>query len=135
MYDWLRDEIYRRDLSNTENYDKALLTLSSVTLGFSLTGIHSIIPLETSDYTWLIMTGWILLLVSIIATLTAFQVGNKALRVQLENAEDYYIGGKEEAFDRKNLFEKLNRYLNSFAGLLCGIAIAVIMAFVILNVL
>ncbi|WP_133510979.1 hypothetical protein [Candidatus Thiosymbion oneisti] len=135
MYARYRDKIHKRDLSNTENYDKALLTLSSATLGFSLTAIHSIIPFKTSDYTWLIITGWVLLLVSIITSLAAFPVSNKALSVQLKSAEDYYIDGKEDAFRRKNTFENINKYLNYIAGLSFGIAIVAIMAFVILNVL
>jgi hypothetical protein len=36
MYDKLRDDLLKRDLSNTEGYDKAILTLSSASLGFSL---------------------------------------------------------------------------------------------------
>jgi len=135
IYARLRDEIHKRDLSNTENHDKALLTLSSATLGFSLTAIHSIIPLKTSDYTWLIIIGWVFLLVSIIISLAAFRVSNKALSVQLKNAEDYYIGGKEEAFNRKNTFKNINGHLNLIAELSFGTAIVSIMIFVILNIL
>ena len=39
MYDKFRDELLKRDLSNTENYDKAILTLSASSLGLSLTAI------------------------------------------------------------------------------------------------
>ncbi len=101
MFDSFRDELLKRDLSNTENYDRSILTLSAAALGLSLTAIRFVVPLETANYLWLVILGWILLLGSIISSLGAFLVSNKAIAVQINHAEEYYIKCIAEAFDRK----------------------------------
>lgn len=41
-------EILRRQLSNTENYDKTFLTIASSALGFSLLAIRYLVSLHQS---------------------------------------------------------------------------------------
>ena len=79
-----KDELLKRDLSNTENYDKAILTLSSAGLGFSLVAIKSIVPWESAVFVWLVISGWSLLLLSIIICLVAYLVSNKAIGIELK---------------------------------------------------
>ena len=50
----LNREIYTRERSNTENYDKAILSLSSAGLGFSLAFIKNIVPLNLAQNTLLL---------------------------------------------------------------------------------
>jgi hypothetical protein len=134
MFDSFRDELLKRDLSNTENYDKSILTLSAASLGLSLTAIRFIVPLETANYMWLIKSGWLLLLGSIISSLVAFLVSNRAISVQIANAEDYYIKCIREAFDRKNIYLRINAFLNYVTGLMFAVALTAIVAFVTLNI-
>ena len=134
MFDSLRDELLKRDLSNTENYDKSILTLSAASLGLSLTAIRFVVPLESANHLWLVVLGWLLLLVSIISSLVAFLVGNKAIAIQVKNAEDYYLKCMREAFDRNNIYSKINSFLNYATGFVFAIAITAIVAFVTLNI-
>jgi hypothetical protein len=135
MFDSFRDELLKRDLSNTENYDKSILTLSAAALGLSLTAIRFIVPLETASYLWLVILCWILLLGSIISSLAAFLVSNKAIAVQIGHAEEYYIKCIAEAFDRKNVCLTINSYLNRATGVMFAVAITAIVAFVTLNII
>ncbi|MBW2741328.1 MAG: hypothetical protein JRE64_21355 [Deltaproteobacteria bacterium] len=134
MFDALRDELLKRELSNTENYDKAILTLSSASLGLSLTAIRFVVPLESATYIWLIKLGWVLLLFSIITSLAAFLMSNKAISKQLNNARGYYKNGIADAFNRSNIFIKINSFLNYSTGLLFLSALCVILIFVTLNI-
>ena len=134
MHDSFRDELLKRDLSNTESYDKALMTLSAASLGISLTTIRFIVPLETASYICLIQLGWLLLLISIIVSIIAFQLSNRAIKNQLKNAEDYYLKCNPQAFHRKNIAQKINSFLNFATGILFIVAITSIVSFVILNI-
>lgn len=134
MFDTLRDELLKRELSNTESYDRAILTLSAASLGISLTAIRFVVPLESADYIWMVKSGWMLLLISIIISLYAYFMSNRAIAAQVKNAEDYYIHGVEEAFNRHNKYISLNSLLNKLTGVTFSIAIALIVLFVTLNI-
>ena len=134
MFDALRDELLKRELSNTENYDKAILTLSSASLGFSLIAIWSVVPLDTGIYLWVIKLSWALLLISITTSLVAYLLSNKAIFKQLSNARKYYKEGSADTFNRPNIFIKINRILNYTTGLLFISALSAIVIFVTLNI-
>ncbi len=116
IYDSYCDEIHKRQLSNTENYDKSILTLSSSGLAISLTFLNIMIPTGKIQSLWLIKTSWILFLLTIGCSLIAYLVSNSALNSQLEIAENYYIKAQESAFNQKNFFSKFNNILNYFVG-------------------
>ena len=124
-----KDELLKRDLSNTENYDKAILTLSSAGLGFSLVAIKSIVPWESAVFVWLVISGWSLLLLSIIICLVAYLVSNKAIGIELKKVEN------KGTANQKNGWKKLNKILNISSGVTFIIAMSLIVLFVILNVL
>lgn len=134
MFDAFRDELHKRDLSNTENYDRTILTLSSAALGLSLTAIKIVVPFNGAEHIWLIKFGWIFLLLTITATLSAYLIGNEAIKVQLDNARDYYLKGIADACNRKNIFITINTILNRATGLMFIAAISAIVAFVIINI-
>ncbi|MBI1424874.1 MAG: hypothetical protein GC149_15615 [Gammaproteobacteria bacterium] len=104
IFESFRNELLKRELSNTESYDKSILTLSAAALGLSLSAIRLIVPLETAKYICLIKLGWALLLISIATSLSAYLMSNKAITVQLKNAEDYYVKGIEGAFNKRNIY-------------------------------
>ncbi|MBW2187406.1 MAG: hypothetical protein JRG71_13725 [Deltaproteobacteria bacterium] len=133
IYDSFRDELYKRQLSNTENYDKSILTLSSAGLAISLTFLRSVVPLESAEYLWLAKASWICFLVSIILSLIAYLISNAAISKQLSIAEDYYVNKIQSAFNQKNILSELNNMLNYAVGLLFGLAIIAIVIFVTLN--
>ena len=128
------EESHKRELSNTQGYDKAILTLSSAGLGFSLLAIRFIVPWESADFIYLIVLGWFFLLASVTISLLAYQISNKAIAVELKNAQDYYLEGTEEAFNRKNRWQQCNKILNLLMGILFVVAMLLIVIFVVLNI-
>ncbi|WGV98878.1 hypothetical protein QF117_02640 [Vibrio sp. YMD68] len=134
IHDKYRDDLLKRQQSNSEGYDKAILSLSSASLGFSLTAIKFVVPLETATYMWLLNLGWALLLATIICSLLAYRVSNKALGQEMLNAEDYYINGDETASRRKNKYSEINGKLNKATGVFFAIAITFVVIFVMVNV-
>lgn len=133
LFDKFRDDLLKRELSNTENYDKAILTLSSASLGFSLTAVKFIVPIATATHKWLLISGWFLLVLSVIFSLAAYLISNRAILIQLENAREYYKKGVEDAFTKKNIFISLNSFLNQATGLMLAVAITIIVVFISIN--
>ncbi|HIF9060696.1 hypothetical protein AB4581_22095 [Vibrio cyclitrophicus] len=134
IHDKFREELLKRQLSNNEGYDKAILSLSSAGLALSLTAIRFIVPLESASYLWALKTSWVLFLLTVISTLVAYLVGNKAISKQLDIAEDYYIKALVSAQVASNPYQKINTILNRVTGLFFSIAISLVVLFVIINI-
>lgn len=134
IYDAYRDDLRKRQLSNTEHYDRTILTLSSSGLALSLTAIKFAIPLATAKYLFLLQWSWWSFGATISISIIAYLVSNKALDKQLEIAEDYYSKGIEDAFSKKNWYSTVNDRLNVAVGLTFLIATALIISFVALNI-
>ena len=133
IHDKLRDDLLKRQLSNNENYDKTIISLSSAGLALSLTAIKFVIPLNEAEYLWIIKLSWVLFLLTIICSLSAYLVGNRAINKQLSIAQDYYIKGLISAQTAKNKFTKINSYFNNATGAFFIGAISCVIIFVILN--
>ncbi|GAA5525618.1 hypothetical protein Maes01_02189 [Microbulbifer aestuariivivens] len=134
MFDKFRDDLLKRELSNSEGYDKAILALSSASLGFSLTAIKFIVPIDTAIHLWLLILCWSILVLSVIFSLLAYLISNKAIHTQLNNARDYYKKSIDDAFTRKNIYASINTFLNQVTGLLLAIAISIIVVFISINI-
>lgn len=135
MYDKLRDDLLKRDLSNTEGYDKAILTLSSASLGFSLSIGKFIVPLESAEYLWILITSWVLLVACVGSSLIAYLISNKAIEVQLDNAFAYYKENNGSAFVRKNRYLNINKILNRITGIFLSSALVLIVVFVTIQMI
>ncbi|WP_155995148.1 hypothetical protein [Thioalkalivibrio sp. HL-Eb18] len=130
----IRREILARELSNTQAYDKAVLTLSSATLAFSLSATSALFSMEEMRASYLLVVGWLLLATSISVSLSAFLVSNRALSARLQNAEAYYLENDEASFNRSTPCDSLNLWANRAVGLALVISIFLIVAFFTLNI-
>lgn len=130
-YNKYKAEIDKRELANSDNYDKNILTLSSAGLVTSLTLIKDI----SSSPIWIIFlyTSWVLFGLSIILTISSFLLSNFALRMQLKIAEDYYINGNDDAFNKTNYLGKSTAWVNLSSGLAFSLAVASVIVFGTLN--
>ena len=133
IHDKFRDDLLKRQLSNTENYDKTILTLSSSGLAISLTFLNFIIPRGSANFIWIIQASWVCFLLSIVFSLIAYHVSNKAIDSYLVIAEDYYTHGDGTAFNRRVLPSIINTWINHIVGILFCVAITGVVAFVIVN--
>lgn len=134
IHDVSRAELLKRQLSNSESYDKAILSLSSAALALSLTAIKFVIPLNLATNLWAIQTSWVLFLVTVICSLSAYLIGNGAINKQLSIEEDYYIKGLVKAQTEKNWLSIVNSKLNTFTGIVFVVAISLVIFFVTVNI-
>lgn len=124
----LANEVNKRELSGSENFDKSVLTLSSAGLGLSLTFLKDFVQLSSATTKWALYGSWIAFTLATVGTMLSFICSGKAQRVQLKAAEDYYINGDEAALTRTNKWGRCNSALN---GLACVAFISALMLTVV----
>ena len=112
-----RNEIVSRMQSNSENYDKEILTLSTALLGLSLTFIKDIVPLEKAIYDWLLIGSWILFMLAIISVIGSFLMGNISMSKSIEYSYKYYIEQDENYANKKSLAYYITEVLNWVSGI------------------
>jgi hypothetical protein len=134
VYASTRQDLLTRNLSNSEKYDSAILTLSTGVLGISLAFIKDIVPLDKSQYILLLKLSWWLFGASIVSTVISFVVSQLAIKRQLQYAKEYYLERKEESFDKKNCPALLTEFINYMSGALFIAGIITTVCFVSANV-
>jgi len=82
------DEVQRRQVSNAENHDRALLTLSSTGVAVSVALIKNVVPLNTATHFYLIHLSWGLFVLAILATLLSFRTSQSGLKTQIASIEN-----------------------------------------------
>jgi len=133
IFEIYRDEINKRDLSNSESFDKALLSLSSAGLALSLTFIKFIVPLEEIKSINYLYSIWILFGLTIILIIISILVSQKALKNSLLYAEKYYLENEEEYFNKKDNWNKLNSILPFLQSTTFILAIICVIIFATIN--
>lgn len=104
IHDELRDDLFKRQLSNSQFLDKAILTLSGAGLGFSLVVVNDVVPLTTVYHVYLLKMSWFCFGAAILSTLVSFLIGQIAIKKQLKLNYRYYILRQEDAKNEKNLW-------------------------------
>ena len=135
-----RDELLKRQLSNSQLFDKAILTLSSAGLGFSLAFIRKGISLAEATQVYLLYVSWGLFVLAIASTLISFFTSQRAINKQLEFNEDYYLGNEgkpsnsENKLDNpKNRWNQITNALSCFSLIFYLLAILLTVLFAALN--
>jgi len=127
-----RTELLDRQFSNSEAYDKAILTLSSGFLALSLSFIKEIFPAGSITWTGLLYASWASLALAIISTVISFRLSNAAIEGQLGQAHRYYKE-KDESALTKSILSRSVDWLNNVSGGLFIFGVLLTVAFVILN--
>lgn len=130
----VQKDLLTRQISNSVNYDNAILTLSSGALGLSLAFIKNIVPIEKTLYSHCLIVSWVLFCLAIISTLLSFLVSQKGLETQRLHAYEYYIKKNDEYLDKENIWRTLTDYLNLFSGLFFISAVIITIYFVAINI-
>jgi hypothetical protein len=128
-----REDVLKRSLSNTENYDRSILTLSASFLGFSLAFIKDLAAGNNVSYLWLLPTSWLLFFFAIVVTLASFQLSERALFAALARAELFYLQNDSSGSAKVNSFEKWNRICNDWSGITFALGSLLTVIFVALN--
>ncbi len=112
MYLRHKAEIDKRDLSNSENRDKAILSFSSAGLALSLSLIRFVVPIEKIENFTLLYWVWSLFGGAVILTILSFSFSQYALKKELKSSEDYYLNGNE------NYIPKYIKYIEKFFAII-----------------
>lgn len=134
IYGEVRKDLLARQLSNSVNYDNAILTLSSAALGLSLTFIKNIVPIEKIDLLFCLFISWGLFGAAIISTIISYLVSQRAINIQLDHAYKYYIEGNDEFLNAENTCAKWTDCLNLCSGLFFIFAVVITISFVAINI-
>jgi len=122
-------------MSNSENYDKAILTLSTGILGISMAFIKDVVPYESTRHIELIVLSWIFLGLAIMFTLSSFIISQKGIKKQLFFAEQYYLNKREEFCNKKNCFAIATDIINFVSGIFFLFAIILSIYFISINMM
>lgn len=76
------EELQTRQLSNSQMFDKAILSLSSAGLGFSLAFIKNVVPLDRAAWVWLLYVSWGLFVAATATTLFSFLTSQRGIQKQ-----------------------------------------------------
>ena len=128
-----RADLLRRQLSNAENYDKAVLTLSTAALGFSVGFLKDFVPIAAAKWPNTLYLSWYALAGALIATILSYFASQRAITLQIKRAEDYYDRGSDDALPR-TISAVATDYLNYLSGGLFIAGIVLTTAFVSQNI-
>lgn len=126
-------EISKRELSGSENYDKAILTLSSTGLGISLAFLKDHLTESPPIFAGALYGSWALFVAAITFTLLSFSTSGKALGKQRDFAYDFYLLNNEEAFTASSIWGTATKLLNLASGLAFVSALILTIVFVWAN--
>src|SRR5258705_7423220 len=116
-YEAIRGHLLSALQSTHEQYDKAVLTLSTGLLGLSIAFIKSDSRTPGVRFRCLLMLSWVFLLLAILSTLTSFLLSQRALRKALDDAHDLYIRKNSAALE-KNPWSQATEIVNVLSGFL-----------------
>lgn len=128
-----REDILRRQLSNTENYDKAVLSIATAFLGFSLAFLKDFVSYVEAALAYLLPLSWAFFGLAIVATIGSFFASQLGLAKQLEFAEKYYIDKDETYLNKTNPAAKWTTWLNYGSGISFIAAVAATIIFTTAN--
>lgn len=117
LHDALRDDLFKRQLSNSETLAKAILSLSSAGLGLSLlflrySGKSNLGAIENVVDVHLLYRSWLAFLLAIGSTLVSFVTSQIGIKKQLKLNKQYYLERKEEVINQKNWWAWVTTFLN-----------------------
>ncbi|MBU0566776.1 hypothetical protein KJ693_02160 [bacterium] len=135
LYSETRNDLLNRQLSNSENFDRAILSLSTAGLGFSLAFIKDIVPFAQVSHLKLLCLSWYMFAIAIVVTLVSFIASQLGIDKQLIFAKEYYLEGKEKSLDKPNWPAIIITYSNYVSCLVFIVAIFLTVFFVYQNIL
>lgn len=128
-----RKDLLARQLSNSENFDRSILSLSSGILAVSVAFVRGSTAPQALQHTALLSTSWVAFAVAIVFTLASFVTSQKAIEKHLEFAAQYYLQNQDDALGRNSGFRTATSWLGGLAGISFVVGIGFTIAFAILN--
>lgn len=134
LFESLRDHLNEIDIKTSEQFDRAILTLSSTGLALSVGLTNFIVPFESATSRWLMFGSWVLLLLAIISTVVSFLTAKSAVWDTREYAQKYYIEDLEEFGTKISPWSRVTYWLNLNSAVLFIMGALSITLFIAVNV-
>jgi len=81
---------YNIESSQQESLDKQLLTLSGLSLGFSITFVEKVFPLKNAVWPYLSIGSWVAFFITVLFTIISFRCSIKTCREYREQIDACY---------------------------------------------
>lgn len=133
LYADTRADLLKRQLSNSENADRAILSVSTAALGFSLAFLKDIVSLQGAVFFYLPYVSWALFVLAIVVTLISFFTSQKAIDEQLDLAHRYYIDRNDTAAVLRPKYAGITDALNKSGAVLLVVGLLATCMFVGIN--
>lgn len=124
----------RREIANSENYDKSLLTLSTALLALAVTFSGEIVPFDGARSLWLLLLSWALFTLTIIGVIGSFIYGQHVFKILKANAKNYYLEGDLSKNALSESFSNKIRNTNTATGVLFILGIVAFTIYVGINI-
>lgn len=134
LYARTREDLLKRNLSNSENMDRSILSLSSALLGLSIGMTKTVVDLKTACYLPLLFSSWWLFVIAIVSTLVSFLASQQAIKRQLVLADEYYLKDNESALEYPNRWANATEWINLLSAASFILAIAATIFFIVPNI-
>ena len=133
LYGETRADLLKRQLSNSENADRAILSVSTAALGFSLAFLKDIVSLQDAAFPLLPYLSWVLFMLAIAVTLLSFFTSQKAIDEQLVLAHKYYFDRDDASALLRSKYASVTDWLNKFGAFFLVIGLLATCIFVGIN--
>jgi hypothetical protein len=132
-FNLFRSETETRIISNSENFDKAIITLASSGLAVSLSFLKDFVPIERAELSWLLYLSWFLFTCSITTTLISFYVSNLAQFQAIENCRKHILSTNHAEELPEAKASKYIAWFNNTSGIAFILALTSTVFFVSVN--
>ncbi len=133
-HDDARADLLKRDLSNTENFDKSVLTYSSAGLALSLGFLKDFVPMQNAICPSFLYFSWAFFVLAIVTTMASFLISQLGIDEQIKRIHRYYIEGDISAINENNKYSDWTKYSAYAAGGTFLIALILTTVFVAINI-
>jgi len=113
-----------------EQYDKAILTLSSGGLALSITLLKDLFPVDKVVMPEVLVWSWYLFGAAIISTIFSFMTSIRSTNTQRDYFHKYYIEKKSDYKDKTNWWTVITKWLNRTSAVcfIVGVVTTIIFA-------
>ena len=134
IFENARDHLNQADLKNTEQFDKAILSLSSAGLALSISFSKFIAPPDIAECIVLLKLSWLLFGLAIVSTILSFLASSSAINTAREHIFQYYMEGNDAYANRPNPGSIAAYWLNRMSALLFILGITTTVIYVNQNI-
>ena len=129
-----REELLRRELSNSQILDRSILSLSSAGLGLSLLLIKNEVPLKLANCMYLLNISRVSFIIAIVSTLISFLTSQRAIHKEIERIDESICSGEEKKLNQRNLPDEATTVLSYLSTICYVVAVVLTFLFVALNI-